>query len=141
MANVVKHRFASGKIDGADGTQVQPSHWNDGHAFTGGNAGDVLTRDPTDATYGAKWAPLPTPAPIGVWVPIPFNASNFGTDGGGSVLTVALADINTYATVLIGQTFIVSFFVHGIISGALSLNLYLGIAEVLDDDGRYVGIA
>jgi hypothetical protein len=56
MANVLKHRFASAKADGADATQVQPSHWNDGHLFTGGNAGDVLTRDPSDATFGATWA-------------------------------------------------------------------------------------
>jgi hypothetical protein len=61
MANLVKHRFSSGKTDGPDASQVQPSHWNDGHAFTGGAAGDVLTRDPTDATYGAKWV---TPAPV-----------------------------------------------------------------------------
>jgi hypothetical protein len=60
MANVVKHRFASPKVDGADATQVQPSHWNDGHTFTGGAAGDLLTRDPTDALYGAKWG---SPAP------------------------------------------------------------------------------
>ena len=55
MANVLKHRFTSAKSDGADATQVQPSHWNDGHAFTGGAAGDVLTRDPTDAAFGATW--------------------------------------------------------------------------------------
>ena len=57
MANIVKHRFASPKSDGPDPTQIQPSNWNDGHAFTGGNAGDMLTRDPSDATYGAKWSP------------------------------------------------------------------------------------
>jgi hypothetical protein len=57
MANVLKHRFASAKTDGTDATQVQPSHWNDGHLFTGGNAGDVLTRDPIDASFGAKWTP------------------------------------------------------------------------------------
>jgi hypothetical protein len=55
MANVLTHRFTSPKADGADGTQVQPSHWNDGHKFIGGNAGDLLVRDPTDATFGAKW--------------------------------------------------------------------------------------
>ena len=54
--NVVRHRFASGKVDGPDASQVQPSHWNDGHAFTGGAAGDVLVRDPADATFGATWA-------------------------------------------------------------------------------------
>jgi hypothetical protein len=61
MANVLKHRFPSAKADGADATQIQPSHWNDGHAFSGGNAGDVLTRDPTDASYGAQWQALPIP--------------------------------------------------------------------------------
>jgi hypothetical protein len=57
MANVVKHRFLSAKTDGADLTQVQPSHWNDGHLFTGGAAGDLLMRDPTDPTFGAAWHP------------------------------------------------------------------------------------
>jgi len=60
MANVVKHRFASAKSDGPDATQIQPSHWNDGHAFTGGTAGDSLIRDPTDATFGAKWGAAPS---------------------------------------------------------------------------------
>ena len=58
--NVLKHRFTSAKPDGADATQVQPSAWNDGHAFTGGAAGEILTRDPTDASYGAKWGPPPS---------------------------------------------------------------------------------
>lgn len=61
MANVLKHRFVSGKTDGPDTSQIQPSNWNDGHAFTGGNAGDVLTRDPSDATYGATWGPSGAP--------------------------------------------------------------------------------
>jgi hypothetical protein len=55
--NVLKHRFTSAKSDGPDATQVQPSHWNDGHGFTGGAAGDVLMRDLADPTYGAKWSP------------------------------------------------------------------------------------
>jgi len=55
MANVLKHRFASGKADGGDASQIQPSHWNDGHAFTGGATGDILTRDLTDANFGATW--------------------------------------------------------------------------------------
>ena len=63
MANVLKHRFVSAKTDGADASQIQPSNWNDGHAFSGGAAGDVLTRDPTDAAFGAIWKTL------GVWTP------------------------------------------------------------------------
>lgn len=62
MANVLRHRFVSAKTDGPDATQVQPSSWNDGHVFTGGAAGDVLTRDPTDPNYGAIWKPQ------GVWI-------------------------------------------------------------------------
>ena len=62
MSDVVKHRFVSSKLDGGDTQQVQPSHWNDGHRFIGGAAGDVLTRDPTDATFGAIWTtPLVMP--------------------------------------------------------------------------------
>lgn len=58
MSNVLTHRFTSPKLDGPDATQVQPSAWNDGHRFVGGANGDVLTRDTTDATYGAKFAPI-----------------------------------------------------------------------------------
>jgi hypothetical protein len=61
MALIVKHVFQSGKTNGPDATQIQPSNWNDGHTFAGGAAGQVLTRDPTDATYGAKWAPAARP--------------------------------------------------------------------------------
>jgi hypothetical protein len=65
MSNVLTHRFVSPKLDGADATQVQPSSWNDGHRFSGGAAGDLLTRDPADATWGAAWTT--PPAPVG-WV-------------------------------------------------------------------------
>jgi len=58
MANILKHRFASAKANGPDATQIQPSNWNDGHAFSGGNNNEILTRDTTDATYGAKWTGL-----------------------------------------------------------------------------------
>jgi len=73
MSNVLQHRFVSAKLDGADATQVQPSAWNDGHKFSGGAAGDVLTRDPADATFGAKWT-----APAG-WVAY---TPTWVTDGG-----------------------------------------------------------
>jgi hypothetical protein len=64
MSDVLKHRFISPKLDGADTQQVQPSHWNDGHKFQGGNAGEVLTRDPTDLSFGAKWLPIVIPPAI-----------------------------------------------------------------------------
>jgi len=100
MANVLKHRFASAKANGPDATQIQPSHWNDGHIFSGGNAGDLLTRDPTDASYGAKWvAPPVAPPATGVWATMPFSAANFA---GVSPLvwTVGTAAVirNRYAT-------------------------------------------
>lgn len=55
MSNVLAHLFASAKTDGADATQVQPSNWNAGHAFSGGALGSILYRDTGDATYGAAW--------------------------------------------------------------------------------------
>jgi len=99
MANVLKHRFASAKSDGADATQVQPSHWNDGHLFTGGNAGDLLTRDPTDASFGAKWG---APATAGVWTDIPFAASNF-VGSGSTVWTVASGNQITFGYGIVGR--------------------------------------
>jgi len=112
MANLVKHRFVSGKADGPDATQVQPSAWNDGHVFAGGNAGDLLTRDPTDATYGAAWATL------GTFVDIPYAPTNFGADA-GATWTPAAGDILTYGYARIGKVLLVSFFsVGGTITGA-----------------------
>ena len=35
MPLIVKHNFVSGLPDGADITQIQPSHWNDGHTLSG----------------------------------------------------------------------------------------------------------
>jgi hypothetical protein len=64
MTDVLKHRFTSPKLDGADTQQVQPSHWNDGHKFQGGNDGEVLTRDLTDLSFGAKWTPITIPPAI-----------------------------------------------------------------------------
>jgi len=94
MANVLKHRFASAKANGADATQVQPSHWNDGHVFSGGNAGDLLTRDPTDATYGAKWqAPAAPPTP-----PLLVPYTPYTTVWGGSGGTPAINNGGLFAT-------------------------------------------
>jgi len=64
MTDVLKHRFTSPKLDGVDTQQVQPSHWNDGHKFQGGNSGEVLTRDPTDLSFGAKWTPITIPPAV-----------------------------------------------------------------------------
>jgi hypothetical protein len=102
MANVIKHRFVSAKTDGPDATQVQPSSWNDGHAFTGGNAGDLLTRDPTDAAYGAKWSPPPAPIQ-GVWTANPFNASDF-TCSPGMIWSVGAPAVVQNRYLLLGKT-------------------------------------
>jgi len=59
MSNVLGHRFVSPKLDGSDLTQVQPSAWNDGHRFSGGTDGQVLTRSTADAAFGAVWGPRP----------------------------------------------------------------------------------
>ena len=31
MAYTIKHKFVTGKADGADSTQVKPSNWNAAH--------------------------------------------------------------------------------------------------------------
>src|SRR5262245_66289053 len=69
MPNILRHRFVSTKADGPDPSQIQPSYWNDGHNFTGGNGGDVLTRDPTDANYGAVWTSPVAPYWVGTGAP------------------------------------------------------------------------
>jgi hypothetical protein len=58
MAIQVKHGFTSGKTDGADATQVQPSHWNADHtlqitgpALIGREAGTL--GDAAEITLGA----------------------------------------------------------------------------------------
>lgn len=69
MTDVLKHRFVSPRADGADPTQIQPSYWNDGHKFQGGTAGQVLTRDPTDANFGAAWTSLVAPvSPVSTFI-------------------------------------------------------------------------
>lgn len=42
----LKHAFASGKSDGGDATQVQPSNWNDDHALTEYLDYPIPTSDP-----------------------------------------------------------------------------------------------
>jgi hypothetical protein len=92
MTDVLHHRFTSPKANGSDATQVQPSHWNDGHSFTGGLPGDVLLRHPLDATYGATWGRLTqisylnTPGPMTIaQVERPIHDARCGAPG---VLTV-----------------------------------------------------
>lgn len=50
----VTHKFVSGKADGADGTLVQPSKWNQAENFGAGSDGQVPIRD-SSATEGASW--------------------------------------------------------------------------------------
>jgi hypothetical protein len=102
------HRFRSGKADGPDATQVQPSNWNDGHVFTGGATGQTLVRDTSDATYGATWMPH------GVWTDIPFSPGLFHGSG-GMTWTVTAVDLLAY--MVIGGTCFVAF---GISAGTLA---------------------
>lgn len=52
MALVVKHEFVSGVADGADATQVQPSHWNAAHTLSGSAA--IAQVDGLQAELDAK---------------------------------------------------------------------------------------
>lgn len=124
MANILKHRFASAKADGADATQVQPSHWNDGHAFSGGNAGDLLIRDPTDATYGAKWG-----IPVTPWTPIPYSAGQFFADGAGTV--TAGVNLHRYRTV--GPNTVLYQFTGNMAFSVASSAVYFSLPFSLDD--------
>ena len=72
----------------------------------GGASGDVLTRDTTIPTYGAKWVKP------GVWNDIPYNATNF-TGAGGMGWTVQAGDQLTFAYLLENQLGIVIFNLAG----------------------------
>jgi len=48
MAIAITHPFVSAKTDGADGTLVQPSDWNEGHTITMA-AGKIMGRDTSGA--------------------------------------------------------------------------------------------
>jgi hypothetical protein len=125
MANVLKHRFASGKTDGPDATQVQPSNWNDGHLFSGGVNGDVLTRDTTDASFGAKWAtPVATP-----WIPIPYYVGQFFADGAVNVTT----GINVHRYRHIGNNAIAYQFTGNMTFSAATGSIYIVTPFTLDD--------
>lgn len=120
MANIVKHRFASAKSDGVDLTQVQPSHWNDGHVFTGGVAGDVLTRDPTDASFGAKWG-----GAAGIWTETPFSAANFNAASGG-IWTVSAGNVIVNRYTVNNKTMIWAVHIQGSsLGGSASAQLLL----------------
>lgn len=88
--NVLAHQKVSGKSDGGDATLVQPSDWNAGHTFNAaGNNGDILQRDTSDGTFGAKWFPLLATA--NTWTAT--QTFNFGLkvlgDSGAGIGTIA----------------------------------------------------
>jgi len=89
MANLLKHRFVSAVTDSVDATKVQPSHWNDGHAFSGGIGGNPLVRDPTDASYGAAWGGNVTET--GNVIFSPDNTYDIGQSGGNRPRNLYLA--------------------------------------------------
>lgn len=127
--NLLDHRFRSSKADGPDASQVQPSHWNDGHQFQGGNNGDVLVRDVTDPAFGATWASL------GKWAAVPFNAGNFFCDSGGwAVASVAGQRYAVIGNVMRYHVYIPTSTVTGNPSIlAISLPAGFGIAAELHD--------
>lgn len=55
MSALIFHVFNDAHSDGSDATLVNPSNWNDGHKFTGGNNGSIPLRDTSDGTYGSSW--------------------------------------------------------------------------------------
>jgi len=170
MAKIITHRFASGKTDGPDATQVQPSHWNDGHLLIGGNAGDQLTRDPTDATFGAKWlapfgpalggvagdhlirdptnatygAKWQTPAPVGSWVDVAYASVNF-SGSAPMVWTVPSGAQITYAYAVVGRIVFVQLNLGGTsvsVAAGTPLNVTLpsGLLPIRNTDGIFFAI-
>lgn len=67
---VLNHFFVSTVADGPYPTQVQPSNWNQGHTFSGGNYGAVLVRDTTNpsSSEGASWVSTLAGAPGAIMV-------------------------------------------------------------------------
>jgi len=102
MSDVLKHRFISPKLDGADTQQVQPSHWNDGHRFQGGAEANLLIRDTADPTFGAVWipgnpfVPVVTTGSVNDWAPqgagVPIrNAMTIVSYGAGTLTITGIA--------------------------------------------------
>ena len=108
----IKHPFTSGKADGADATEVQPSNWNDDHV--GDNTLDrdltlvqVLNRVDEVSVYSST---------------IPANL--LGTDGGvkltvtGRYLNNSGADRTLTIKIKLGATTVASFAIGGIATSA-----------------------
>jgi hypothetical protein len=108
------HRFRSAKPDGPDATQVQPSHWNDGHAFTGGTQGYTLVRDTSDPNYGATWRP------DGIWIPVPFDPANYFTADAGVAWTVIGSGVQVHRYTIVGFTMRLHVAVSGTLTGSTS---------------------
>lgn len=115
---ITVHEFQSGKTDGPDASQIQPSHWNAGHLFTGGVNTYALTRDNTNPD-GATWSPH------GDWFDVAFASGNFhGT--GGMTWNVTAVDVNAFA--LIGKVCIYSFLIGAsTLGGTASNGVYFDI--------------
>lgn len=84
----IKHNFNSGKSDGGDPTQVQPSHWNDSHALTMTDAGLV----------GRSTAGAGSAGEIAVGSGLTLASGTLASSGGGGVANAA-------ATILLAQQF------------------------------------
>ena len=139
MAKIITHRFASPKPDGSDPTQIQPSYWNDGHLLIGGAAGDVLTRDPTDATFGGKWVTPTPPAPVGVWVDIPYTAADF-TGSGAMTWVVDAGDLTTFGYAIVGKTALVTLhLVATSVGGTLDSYLQVRLPAALTPQKSFEG--
>ena len=124
MSDVLKHRFVSPKLDGTDGTQVQPSAWNDGHKFIGGAQGDMLTRSTADANFGATWT---TPRGPVAWVD---RGATFMTAEAGGSWTVSAGMIATNAYVKDGATVTLSLNLNNTVIGGTPQYLIVRVDDV-----------
>lgn len=118
MADVlVKPAFQSPYLDGPDATKLQPSTWNAARLFTGGNAGEIVTRDAGSAT-GASWTGIS--AALATWVGstalgLGYNVLRAGAVGDGVTddtlalrAAIAAAGVNGTLVFPAGKTFLLS---------------------------------
>ena len=86
MANTLKHKFVSAKVDDPDSTLVRPLNWNDEHTFSGGGNGQVLTYL-SSASDHVTWT---YPQFINV-TSAPYNTDNSGTTSVNAVIASLFA--------------------------------------------------
>lgn len=138
MALVVKHEFVSGVADGADATQIQPSHWNAAHTLSG--SADIAQVDGLQDALDAKVSSNSLSAALAAYVTSASLATALGAYTTSASLATALGPYLTSASA--ASSFVTSNSLSAVLAAYVTSNsMSAALAAYITSDSLSAALA